>query len=732
MRNSATIVTKTLKWPVCLLLALLISLQALPVMATEQQTEQTQTPTVTEVTGSESAQKSEASGENNETITDGLEPIDLQEVATTSNSDWTTTKPHEGEVLNGGYVGFKNKESGKYLTIQNGTAASGINVCQQSASSIANAQEFYLQYTYLVTGSLANFTIYPINSSGSVATNLRVKAGTISEGSANVSLGTSSFIQTNERWQIEHVVDNYYCIYIADNPTSASVKYALTAHNGSDSATPTVGALDNVYVAEYTGHESQLWQICADGKPIDINGYDISIGGSQEVEMGSSVSYYYVPNTFDTSINWYTDFDNLATAGEFGIVTPIQYGEIIVSFEISNSAIYNYYFTSTLYSLPIAAENIYLSNVATGRYIDIYGPSTANDAIIQQSDFSTNSSKKWRVYHDDYSIGYIRLRSVYSAKYLAVDPNDNSIVEQTNAINDYSLWKLDCSTSGNILLICKATESSNLVLSVPLNQNSNGTSLTMLSYTDNNVYKDEWYIVSHVISYVNYYDSSVVGNSPIIQSISTANIFSNLVYARYFHVGLFMDGQANKYATKADQCTTGTNVDCSLTICGENCYRYHHKNVSAMIRRLYFSPRENDHIYILWTDRVDGTYCGVSMASGHTTFQNTLALVHISYRPIILFLTITDSLTEMPAYMSIILAHETMHSLKMEDVYDNDGHDKEGETACVMERYDSSTAYAFYLDVLAGIKMPFCDSCSEAVRTYTADIVINGNIEEES
>ena len=34
MRNSATIVTKTLKWPVCLMLALLISLKALPVMST--------------------------------------------------------------------------------------------------------------------------------------------------------------------------------------------------------------------------------------------------------------------------------------------------------------------------------------------------------------------------------------------------------------------------------------------------------------------------------------------------------------------------------------------------------------------------------------------------------------------------------------------------------------------------------------------------------------------------
>jgi hypothetical protein len=48
---------------------MLILLQALPVTAADQQTEQTETPTVTEVTGSESAQKSEASGEYGDNVT---------------------------------------------------------------------------------------------------------------------------------------------------------------------------------------------------------------------------------------------------------------------------------------------------------------------------------------------------------------------------------------------------------------------------------------------------------------------------------------------------------------------------------------------------------------------------------------------------------------------------------------------------------------------------------------
>ena len=455
-----------------------------------------------------------ASGENNETITDGLEPIDLQEAATTTDSDWMTTKPHEGEVLNGGYVGFKNKESGKYLTIQNGTAASGINVCQQSASSIANAQEFYLQYTYLVTGSLANFTIYPINSSGSVATNLRVKAGTISEGSANVSLGTSSFIQTNERWQIEHVVDNYYCIYIADNPTSASVKYALTAHNGSDSATPTVGALDNVYVAEYTGHESQLWQICADGTAMNINGYDIlaaDTGVIHEVPVGTEL--YYVPKAFNTTIVWDSVPANMLGIADDGRVSLPKMGEIEISLSYSSSSSST---TTKIVDLFIMPEsgNYYIGNATTYRYMDVEGPSTLNDAIVQQWNFHTQSQEKWRITNDDDTVGYVRVRSRYSMKFLAVDPNDISVVKQTNVLDDYSLWKIETTVSGNVTLTCKALESSSKVLAVPDNSNSNGTNLTTLIYTNNANCKDEWnlfllspYTVNVTVLYDNSYNN---------------------------------------------------------------------------------------------------------------------------------------------------------------------------------------------------------------------------------
>ncbi|MBQ5792992.1 MAG: hypothetical protein IIW17_03140, partial [Clostridia bacterium] len=91
-----------------IVLALLLVLSSLPVYAGEQQTEQTETPTVTQDAGSESAQ-SETSSEQNEPFSDELEPVQPiapQEPEITA-TDWTQEKPHEGQVLHGGYVGFK-------------------------------------------------------------------------------------------------------------------------------------------------------------------------------------------------------------------------------------------------------------------------------------------------------------------------------------------------------------------------------------------------------------------------------------------------------------------------------------------------------------------------------------------------------------------------------------------------------------------------------------------------
>ena len=339
MRKSTTIDKENFKWPVCLLLALLISLQALPVMATEQQTEQTPTPTVTEVTGSESAE-SVASGENGEVIADELEHIDLQEVAATTDSDWTTTEPHEGKVLHGGYVGFKNKASGKYLTIPNGATATGTNVCQQSANSIANSQEFYLSYTYLPGKSAAYFYIFPVDASTGNAVSNRVKAvAPINSGTSNVNVSYFMPTEMTDNWQIVHSHDNYYYIYIASRPDTTGTKYALTANSGEGTANGTATtATGNVYVSAYTGADNQLWQICVNNDPVNINGINIASETSLSgcAYPGETVAYYYIPKTFNEFVSWLSSSNDTCTIGQFGIIEGAHVGSTTVTASVYN------------------------------------------------------------------------------------------------------------------------------------------------------------------------------------------------------------------------------------------------------------------------------------------------------------------------------------------------------------------------------------------------------------
>ncbi len=77
---------------------------------------------------------------------------------------------------------------------------------------------------------------------------------------------------------------------------------------------------------------------------------------------------------------------------------------------------------------------------------------------------------------------------------MGVDSSNTSIIRQYGTQDNYTLWCLDRSSSGNLILKCKATESNGIVLSVPLNANSNGTNLTQIAYTDDTNYRDEWKI----------------------------------------------------------------------------------------------------------------------------------------------------------------------------------------------------------------------------------------------
>lgn len=70
---------------------------------------------------------------------------------------------------------------------------------------------------------------------------------------------------------------------------------------------------------------------------------------------------------------------------------------------------------------------------------------------------------------------------------------------------------------------------------------------------------------------------------------------------------------------------------------------------------------------------------------------------------------------------------ETAHTLGMDEVYYDPGHDVSGATHCVMEMFDGETGPGFYQNVLTNGKEPFCSSCNQAMTRHTSNISISGN-----
>ena len=77
--------------------------------------------------------------------------------------------------------------------------------------------------------------------------------------------------------------------------------------------------------------------------------------------------------------------------------------------------------------------------------------------------------------------------------------------------------------------------------------------------------------------------------------------------------------------------------------------------------------------------------------------------------------------------MALILAHEIAHTMGMDDVYDNLGHDQRDAYVCIMEHYEEEYANKYYDKILSGEKEPFCESCKETLCELVMRRIISGN-----
>ena len=188
------------------------------------------------------------------------------------------------------------------------------------------------------------------------------------------------------------------------------------------------------------------------------------------------------------------DSDNLSatfTLSNFGKVEC----SLNASYEANNIVIRDISDTESFNAMP-SEGTYYIQNSETEKYANIENPSIEEGVAVEQSGFSTSSYFKWNVEYVEDSGGYVRLKSVFSGIYLAVDPNNSSNIKQYVSPGDNGLWRFELLDDYSVKIICKASESSGKVLAVPLLNPFDGADLTQREYTDNSNCTDEWYVLN--------------------------------------------------------------------------------------------------------------------------------------------------------------------------------------------------------------------------------------------
>ena len=265
--------------------------------------------------------------------------------------------------------------------------------------------------------------------------------------------------------------------------------------------------------------------------------------------------------------------------------------------------------------------------------------------------------------------------------------------------------------------------------------------LTITAWSGAAEYTAQVYIASIETIYVkNYYDSTIAGNTEIIQNISAAVDFLNRVYQDEFNLRFMMDDLPEQYGNAAvDICDNRNQHYCTYsneTNCSALCTS-HHKNVHRISSELY--PSVNNTVAVMWSNCKEGIFCE-SINGVHTTKETDLALVTFEevdgeriHAPVVQFLTINQNqlltgFEQNQIFMSITLAHEIAHTLGMSDVYNNSYypnvtvHTNYATVPCIMAYFDQANAENFYQSIQNGTSA-FCADCIELLHSEMVENV---------
>lgn len=452
----------------------------------------------------------------------------------------------------------------------------------------------------------------------------------------------------------------------------------------------------------------------------------IGVGDEYEFELQFEIDYYYI-TTMNSSI--------------VSVVYEDSVYKIVGESAGSAYILVNYYkldgtFTSNACQVSVfddyetlPTDNYYL--YSEGKKFLISGHISGLGIYIQTWGSRQDADAIWTITS---SGDYYTIQRADADAYLGIDEN-NQICLCASSTKSPTLWRIYADSDGRPIFVPQEKEHTNLALAIK----GDGSLLYLGDYyTD--VSTRRWWAVSKTVYLDNYYDTSAMRtidgamSNKIRIRIPAANEFATSVFAS-LNVDILANGNPlYKSGLLADSCPLGHNSACDSTCTTE------HKNIYSILEEIRNDiPRSYNHISVLWADRKNQVYTGISNPNGNTLAWTRNAL---AYRyPVVDFLTITKmnngTVTngdEIEAVMSFVLVHELAHiygiNSEPADELDSNGnniHSIEQGITCIMNYLNVSEMYDYYSSVDKNGLPYFCDDCLAILEDAIPNILHIGN-----
>lgn len=381
-----------------------------------------------------------------------------------------------------------------------------------------NTNDSSVTTTYTITYSGGNYIIKPYGSTSVLATPNTTISGDTNPASAQLILSTQSAAGNRGKWNFTAYTGN--------------IQYGV-------SISRTAG-MGNGLVKGKTG---TIWL------------------KSWSTVIGANTPYISVDSSYSDIVtaNWYSDTPRIVVTGE-----KCRDFEVNMHIRSGSSQTNLHTFTHTYTIIPdIVGKTAFLQNVATQKYAEVDGASTADGATVQQMSLHTGTHMQW--VFELAGEGYFTIKSLNSGLYLGVPKHPVTQVKQFATITDYMRWKIVETSAGNYKLVCKASTWRNSVLTVPSAASGDGVDLTTKTpYSEDENYDDEWKILINYGS-LQYWNSNknVIGYWKSTPKIYVENMRPS-PYFRFEDGVLIALNQWSNALNMTFEYTTQENADISI------------------------------------------------------------------------------------------------------------------------------------------------------------------------